>query len=269
VRSIFAATGGVLRDLEALVLPVSCLGCGTYLPPREAGDGCCAICRSRMRRLSPPACTRCGQPVDPWDAGKKRTSGPVTAGGSRPRDPAAAQTACGFCRGWPDALAWAGSAVWLEEGPARDLVHALKYGGWRVAAAPMAEAMAAALAGALRPVDLLLPVPLGARRLRERGYNQAAVLARALADRLGKRVEVGALARSRETRSQTTLAPTERWRNVQGAFVAAGDLSGTRVAVVDDVLTTGATLAACAAALASGGVAAVGAATFARAAVPN
>jgi predicted amidophosphoribosyltransferase len=82
-------------------------------------------------------------------------------------------------------------------------------------------------------------------------------------------VEAAALARSRETRSQTTLSPAERWRNVSGAFVATGSLGGARVAVVDDVLTTGATLAACAAALASGGAQGVGAATFARAAVPD
>jgi ComF family protein len=269
VRSMLAATGAGLRDLEALLLPVACLGCGAFLPPRAAGEGCCAICRSRMRRLSPPACARCGQPLDPW-AVAGRGSGPVgTAAGARGTECPAAGAACGFCRAWPEVFAWAASAVWLEEGPARDLVHALKYGGWRLAAAPMAEAMARNMAGALRGVDVLVPVPLGARRLRERGYNQAAVLAGALAERLGARVEAAALTRSRETRSQTALAPADRWRNVAGAFAAAGDLSGTRVAVVDDVLTTGATLAACAAGLASGGAKAVGAATFARAAVPT
>jgi ComF family protein len=157
----------------------------------------------------------------------------------------------------------------LEEGPARDLVHALKYGGWRVAAGSMADRMVRQIGARLRVVDVLVPVPLGSRRLRERGYNQAAVLGAALGARLGVRVDPGALARSRETRSQTTLSPAERWRNVSGAFVATGSLRGARVAVVDDVLTTGATLAACAAALASGGAQGVGAATFARAAVPD
>ena len=157
----------------------------------------------------------------------------------------------------------------MDEGPARELVHALKYSGWRVAALSMAEVMARALGSRLSEVDCLVPVPLGRRRERRRGHNQAGVLADALGSAAGVRVEIGALRRGRETRSQTTLGPAGRWRNVAGAFAATADLSGTRVALVDDVLTTGATLAACATALAAGGAEAVGATTFARASIPS
>lgn len=265
MSSIFATTGAALRDLEALLLPAACLGCGAALPAADAREACCAVCRSRMRAPGPPACPRCGQSRDPWER-----RGPRTLEGQRGRGAERAERGgCGFCRHWPEELAWAASATWMEDGPARELVHALKYDGWRVAAAAMADRMVRQIGSRLREVDVLVPVPLGSRRLRARGYNQAAVLGAALGARLGVRVDPGALVRSRETRSQTTLSPTERWRNVSGAFVATGSLRGTRVAVVDDVLTTGATLAACAAALASGGAQGVGAATFARAAVPD
>jgi len=170
---------------------------------------------------------------------------------------------------WPAELRWAVSAVWMEDGPARELVHALKYSAWRIAAVPMAETISRAHGGRLSQVDCLVPVPLGRSRQRRRGHNQAATLAGALGSVSGARVLVDALRRTRETRSQTTLGPSGRWANVAGAFAGAADLSGARVALVDDVLTTGATLAACAAALSASGAEEVGAITFARASVPS
>ena len=176
-------------------------------------------------------------------------------------------------------MTWAASAVWLEDGPARNLAHALKYGGWRSAAPAMAERIAAAAPARLRSLGALVPVPLGRTRERERGHNQAALLAEALGRLGGVPVLHGALLRTRETRSQTRLPPAERWRNVLGAFAVAGGggraghggprLDGLEVALVDDVLTTGATLGAAAAALATLGPATIGALTFARAVVPS
>jgi predicted amidophosphoribosyltransferase len=180
-----------------------------------------------------------------------------------------ANVSCAFCREWPRELAWAASAVWLDDGPARTLVHALKYGGWRIAAPPMAERMRLFGGERLHGLDALVPVPLGRTRLRERGHNQAALLAHALGRALGVPVLEDALRRVRETRTQTRLTPAERRRNVLGAFAAGGPgAAGLSVAVIDDVLTTGATLGAAAAALAEQGPASIGALTFARALVP-
>ncbi len=250
-RSIVTIAAARAREIEALAMPRACLGCERPMPPGDP-SACCALCRHRMHAIAPPVCGRCGQPLSAWSFTVEASRG-----------------SCAFCREWPRELAWAASAVWLEDGPARNLVHALKYGGWRIAAPAMAERLVAAAAGRLRGLDALVPVPLGRTRERERGHNQAALLAEELGRLAGVPLARGALRRIRETRSQTRLAPAERQRNVTGAFAAVdAALSGRRVALVDDVLTTGATLGAAAQALAALGPASIGAVTFARALVP-
>jgi len=156
------------------------------------------------------------------------------------------------------------SAVWLE-GSAREVVHHLKYGGWPGVAAAMALAMRG-----LEPLTrdvVLLPIPLSAKRLRKRGYNQAAVLAAALGSATGLVVDADLLHRARDTPTQTALTPEARAANVKGAFMAPARVQGTFV-LVDDVCTTGATLASAATALREAGAARVDAVTFARAPLP-
>jgi ComF family protein len=154
--------------------------------------------------------------------------------------------------------------VWLR-GSAREAVHRLKYEGWwRVA-----DALAAAMGG-LEPLTgrvSLIPVPLGVRRLRQRGYNQAERIAAALAQQTGQPIGQDLLHRRRETRTQTALTPEARLANVAGAFVA-GPVAGMACVLVDDVFTTGATLAEAGAALSRAGAARVEAVTFARAEPP-
>lgn len=145
-------------------------------------------------------------------------------------------------------------AVVAFEGPARSAIHALKYDGVKRLAEPLAALMASALDGEGWQIDMICAVPLHPRRLKERGYNQAALLARALAGRLSWRYEEEALVRVRETETQTHLNAQQRRDNVAGAFEAfSPSVQGRSVVVVDDVLTTGATLAACATALRAAG----------------
>lgn len=225
-----------LSGVERWLLPPVCLLCGEAIPEREGDALICSLCRVRWRMIPYPVCQRCGQP------------------GLRDLE-------CRLCAGWPEGLSRARSAVWLEDS-ARDAVHRLKYEGWTRAADAMAQAMRR-----LEPLTVgvsLIPVPLGGRRLRERGYNQSERIAAALGVCTGLAVRTDLLQRVRETRTQTALTPEARHANVAGAF-QAGAVKGLELVLVDDVFTTGATLSAAGAALAAAGAARVEAVTFARA----
>ncbi|MGQ9814817.1 MAG: ComF family protein [Candidatus Roseilinea sp.] len=154
--------------------------------------------------------------------------------------------------------------------PLRQGIHEFKYNGVPGLAEPFARLMADAWAGASAAaglsVDLIVPVPLHAARLRERGFNQSERLAFFISRAIGAPMKPRALARIRHTEHQARLGPAERRRNVQGAFAADESLcAGRRVLLVDDVLTTGTTLCECAAALLAAGAEQVSALTLARA----
>lgn len=257
------------RFLDFL-LPAGCVSCRSWIPTRsgdEAVSIVCRRCRSRLATASWPRCPRCHAP---------RGTG---------RDPA---LDCLECRDWPPELARARYAHLLD-GPAMDLVHGLKYEGWRELADIMGRAMARTARAELdgtssveadRPV-LVVPVPTTERRMRDRGYNQARLLAEVVASDLDRPL-AEALHRGRAPSSQTTLSPRERRENVRGAFrVATGPeerpadpedrpadsrkLTGRDILLVDDVLTTGATAGEAARTLAAAGAASVQLLTFARA----
>lgn len=178
---------------------------------------------------------------------------------------------CRWCDQLPPFVRAARSVARVSDGSASAIVHALKYGGWTAVATGMAERMARLSwpLDVLEERTALVPVPLGKARLRARGYNQSELLASELGRRWNLPVWNEVLARNRETRTQTRLTPEERQRNVFGAFIAAEPwrprLRGAHVVIVDDVVTTGATLNACAEALFAGGTRVISYVTFGRA----
>lgn len=247
-RTLRRAAIGVLD----MLLPRHCVVCERAMDAVEHGV-VCGRCWTRVEALPPPRCERCGHPERP-----------------RPLF-VSVERSCAWCALLPPYVRAVRSACWIGgTGSGAPIVHALKYGAWP----NVAEGIAERLARLSWPADvvaeraLLVPVPLAAARERERGFNQSALLARAVAARWGI-PSLDLLERGRATRTQTRLTPDERLANVRGAFRATDGaparLRGRHVVLVDDVVTTCATLNACAAALFGCGARIVSYVTFGRA----
>lgn len=229
--------------LLQLCLPRTCLLCDRFVDQTER-ELACGVCWSLLETLPQPRCARCGHPH----------TGPYR---------------CAWCALLPPYVRAVRSVAWVPAPIAGRLVHELKYGGWTTLAAPMARRMAALPwpPDAVAERAALVPVPLSRARLRARGFNQSALLADALATQWGIPV-LAALARARSGPSQTRLTPGERRLNVAGAFgvtVPRAQLAGRHLVLVDDVVTTAATLNAAADALFAGGARIISYITFGRA----
>jgi ComF family protein len=238
---------GGLRAALDLVLPPLCPSCRE---PLGDGIGLCASCWAKLSFIEPPFCARLGIPFL-YDPGPGLLSMEAIAD--------------------PPAYDRARAAVRYDD-VARALVHSFKYGDRLDLAPLMGRWMARAGRELLDGADALIPVPLHWRRLWARRFNQSAALAGAISGLSGVPVAHSALKRKRATVQQVGLSKAERATNVQGAFAVPAEekaqVTGRRLVLVDDVLTSGATVDTCARALLRAGAAHVDVLTFARVVSP-
>ena len=228
---LFRAVTGKIAEV---IFPRQCLGCGIPLLGRaEDGPEFCPECRRATDWLDGAICTRCGI-------------------GFRARQTPSHW--CGACTLKSPVYDLARAAA-AHDGPVAAAVRGFKYRARLGAVDGLAGLMLTRAKELGRPHDLVIPVPLHPGRLRSRGFNQAWLLGRRLALGLGLEADSGALDRVRFTVPQVGLSDVARRRNVKGAFALSNDghLKGARVILVDDVLTTGATVNECARVLKRGG----------------
>jgi ComF family protein len=221
------------RTALELLFPSRCLGCG-----RE-GSLVCPICRGKLPIITPPICHRCGIP---------QLDGEL----------------CSACLSHKHDIDGIRSPFRFE-GVIRQAIHQFKYNNLRYAAGPLAELLGNYLTANPIPGEVLVPVPLHSKRLRERGYNQSQLLAREMGKLVGLPVMTDWITRQRQAAPQTRVTSvSQRRSNVTNAFTCHGNLKDKKVILIDDVATSGATLDACAAALKSADTASVWGLTIAR-----
>lgn len=217
-----------------MLFPPMCGGCG------KAGFRWCPNCQGRVPRIAGPFCEKCGIPV--------RKTG-----------------LCEKCQLDPPAYrlmrSWA-----VFDSPIQNALHTIKYRRNVGLADSLAIQMVDFVRSLQWAIDMVIPVPLGRKRLKERGYNQVALVARPLAYEMGLEYVPNALWKSRETRSQVGLTISQRRENVSKAYQAnPSAVKRKSVLLMDDVATTGSTISACTEALLSAGAREVNALTIARA----
>jgi len=246
-HALVDGAGAGLRGLVDILMPPACMACKA---PVATPLSLCADCWSALPAISGAHCSSCGIPLSLAYQ---------------------TETICLGCLNEPPDF-HAARSPFLYDGPARLMVLALK-NGREAYASTMAAAMLRAAEGLAFPGQLVIPVPLHRWRMLSRGYNQAALLARAIARQSGGVLALDTLIRIRPTPRSQGMSRSQRQRNVKGAFRIKPDmrvsLQGAHVLLVDDVMTSGATASACGRALRRAGAATIHVLTYTRVATTD
>jgi len=246
MKAITKIIGRAGKKILDTLYPRMCLACGAGVKHDDA-KFVCAACLGKIIFIGNSGCMKCGAKIGPGSEEQKRC-------------PACGDSTLIFrrCR-----------AVGMYDGPLRELIIRFKFRGDKLADIDLSRWLIARceIGAGGTPPDVLVPVPLHHLRKKERGFNQAELLARKLSVKKGIPL-VNMLERIRDTEPQTSLSPTRRRKNVSGAFELSGKMKadGKRILLIDDVMTTGATLAECSRVLKGAGAANVECLVLARAA---
>lgn len=243
-RGLRGALSILGREALRIVLPSWCVVCGAELPLRERTASCCAACWSSLGRIENAKCRGCALPAPARDL---------------------ASFTCFECEQDPSPLDWC--EAWGEDrGTLARLLRAFKFERQDFLDEVLAGLLEATIRGRSDlAFDAVAGVPMSRAKERRRGYNQAELLARALARRIAVRCDMTLLTRRGERAMQSALPKHERAANVRGLFAASPRVKEKSILLVDDICTTGATLRACAAALHAAGAARVCAIAVAKA----
>jgi len=225
-----------IRTLEDIAYPKICLGCKTKLDAHLADEYICSRCRLKIKKNIPPFCHSCGRHLEKDNRNKSIC-------------PSCLRNRLRFDRAFSPCL---------YEGVLKELIHEFKYKGKTHLGKPLSKIMTDFIREYALPVDymdFIIPIPLHKARQREREFNQAEILGRHVASEFNKGLRNDLLRRERPTQTQTGLANERRFLNVTDSFSVTkdADLKGKNVLLIDDVLTTGATSSAAAAALKNAG----------------
>ncbi len=219
----------MLKKLLNLILPPHCPICSKDISEEE-GFPFCIVCKEKVREVRGPCCPTCGRPHPSPELFEDHP-----------------YFKCGKCRTHPPSVDSARTLLYFN-GPVREGIHLFKYSGhWRLGRDLIRYFRNHAAEITLR-ADIILPVPLAPIRLRLRGFNQAVVLAREIAETKGTPMIVDLLVRTRQIHPQVGLKEKERYRNISGCFGVKKPerIKNKKILLVDDVLTTGATANECA-----------------------
>jgi ComF family protein len=224
------------------MLPPICHLCSKPLSNEDETDFC-LTCQQNIPPIPAAACRRCALPY-PTDISDDHL--------------------CGDCLNEKKPLFERVISAGIYDGTLKEAIHRFKYRDKINLDRPLAELLIAELTGLKLP-DLIMPVPLHKNRLRQRTYNQSALLARLLAKKLGRPLRLHQLIRNHDTPPQQGQSATDRKKNLKNAFALSAPLQGENILLVDDVLTTGATVRECCRALHKNGSGSITVAVLARA----